>query len=165
MASEPLSLERPLWEVQVLHNFREPRDTVLLLRLHLAVADGASMVRLLQQALVDTQKLPLPKAGFGAEAANMSPLKAFFFGPVTFCRRYLFAHNDFNLLHGPHVHPSGEMAVAWSEPFSLSAAVRVKQVARCTLSELLVSVLAGNIRTYMQVGSGSGSVPALSAGD
>ncbi|XP_076444913.1 uncharacterized protein LOC143282913 isoform X2 [Babylonia areolata] len=151
MASEPLSLDRPLWELQVLHNFREPRDTVLLLRLHLAVADGASMVRLLQHALVDTQKLTLPKPGFGVEAANMSPLKAFFLGPVTFCRRYLFVKNDLNLLHGQHVRACGEMAVAWSEPFSLSAAVRVKQVARCTLSELLVSVVAGNIRTYMQV--------------
>ncbi|KAL8575353.1 hypothetical protein ACOMHN_048646 [Nucella lapillus] len=151
MASEPLSQDRPLWEMQVLHNFREPRDTVLLLRLHLAVADGASMVRLLQHALVDTQRLTLPKAGFGVEAANMSPLKAFFLGPVTFCRRYLFVKDDFNLLHGQHVRACGEMAVAWSEPFSLSAAVRVKQVARCTLSELLVSVVAGNIRTYMQV--------------
>ncbi|KAK7108432.1 hypothetical protein V1264_016174 [Littorina saxatilis] len=151
MASEPMPLNRPLWEVQVLHNFREPRDTVLLVRLHLAVADGASMVRLLQNALVDTQKLSSPKSGFGVEAANMSPLKAFFLGPVTFCRRYLCMKNDFNLLHGPHVRPSGEMAVAWSEPFSLSAAIRVKQVARCTLSELLVSVVAGNLRTYMQI--------------
>nr|KAG5708894.1 hypothetical protein BaRGS_009303 [Batillaria attramentaria] len=151
MASEPLSLDHPLWEIQVMHNFREPRDTVLLFRVHLAMADGASMVRILENAIVDSQQTSQPKAGFGVEAANMSPLKAFFLGPITFCRRYLFKKSDFNLLHGRHVHPCGEMAVAWSEPFSLSAAVRVKQVARCTLSELLISVVAGNMRTYMQV--------------
>jgi hypothetical protein len=75
MASEPLPVDRPLWEVQVLHNFREPQDTVLLVRLHLALADGASMVRLLHNALVDSQNAVLPKPGFGVEAANMSPLK------------------------------------------------------------------------------------------
>ena len=76
MASEPLPLDRPLWEIQVLHNFREPQDTVLLVRLHLALADGQSLIRLLQHALVDSQKVSTPKAGFGVEAANMSPLKA-----------------------------------------------------------------------------------------
>lgn len=135
----------------MLHNFREPRDTVLLFRMHLAMADGASMMQILENAVVDTQKPSQRKAGFGVEAVNMSPLKALFLGTVTFCQRYLFRKADFNLLHGQHVHPCGEMAVAWSEPFSLSAAVRVKQVARCTLSELLISIVAGNMRTYMQV--------------
>ena len=78
MASEPLSLNNPLWEIQVLHNFREPRDTVLLFRVHLAMADGTSMVRILENAIVDSQKASPPKACFGVEAANMSPIKAFF---------------------------------------------------------------------------------------
>ncbi|GFN80702.1 hypothetical protein PoB_000720800 [Plakobranchus ocellatus] len=151
MASEPLPLDAPLWEVQVLHNFREPRDTVLLFRMHLCMTDGVSMIHILENAFVDTQKTSPPKQTFSAEAVNISPFKVMFSGPTTFLSRYLFGREDFNLLHGRHVHASGEMVVAWSEPFSLSAALRVKQVARCTLTELLLSIVAGNVRSYMQV--------------
>ncbi|CAL1546181.1 unnamed protein product, partial [Lymnaea stagnalis] len=151
MATQPLSTDHPLWEIQVLHNFREPRDTVLLFRMHLCMTDGISIVHILENALVDTQKTSGRKSTFSSDAANTSPFKVLFSGPVTFLSRYLFGGQDFNLLHGHHVHPSGEMVVAWSEPFSLSAAMRVKQVARCSLSELLLSITAGNIRTYLQV--------------
>ncbi|XP_012943145.1 uncharacterized protein LOC101863055 [Aplysia californica] len=155
MAAEPMSLEHPLWEVQVLHNFREPRDTVLLFRMHMCLTDGVSIVHILENALVDSQKASSQKNSFSSEATNTSPFKVLFSGPLTFISRYLCAKQDHNVLHGRHTHPSGETAVAWSEPFSLSAAMRVKQVARCTLSELLLSVIAGNIRTYLQV-SGTG---------
>ncbi|GFR62222.1 hypothetical protein ElyMa_005450300 [Elysia marginata] len=151
MASEPLPLDAPLWEVQVLHNFREPRDTVLLFRMHQCMTDGVSMISILENAFVDTQKSRPPKQSFSAEAVNISPFRVLFSGPMTFFSRYLCGRKDFNLLHGRHVHESGELVVAWSEPFSLSAALRVKQVARCTLTELLLSIVAGNVRSYMQV--------------
>ncbi|XP_059150102.1 uncharacterized protein LOC131936974 [Physella acuta] len=151
MATQPLSLDHPLWEIQVLHNFREPRDTVLLFRMHLCMTDGVSIVHVLENALVDSQKTTHRKSTFSSEASNTSPFKVMFSGPVTFLSRYLFSGQDVNLIHGQHVHSSGEMVVAWSEPFSLSAAMRVKQVVRCTLSELLLSITAGNIRTYLQV--------------
>ncbi|RUS76936.1 hypothetical protein EGW08_015309, partial [Elysia chlorotica] len=151
MASEPLSMDAPLWEVQVLHNFREPRDTVLLFRMHQCMTDGVSMISILENAFVDTQKTRPPKQNFSTEAVNISPFRVLFSGPTTFLSRYLCGPRDFNLLHGRHVHESGELVVAWSEPFSLSAALRVKQVARCTLTELLLSIVAGNVRSYMQV--------------
>ena len=58
-----------------------------------------------------------PKQSFSAEAVNISPFRVLFSGPTTFLSRYLCGRKDFNLLHGRHVHASGEMVVAWSEPF------------------------------------------------
>ncbi|CAG5127576.1 unnamed protein product, partial [Candidula unifasciata] len=151
MAGEPVSPDHPLWEIQVLHNFREPRDTVLLFRMHLCMTDGESLIQILEDALVDSQKICHQKREFSRQASNVSALRILFGGPVTFLTKYFFRRPDYNLLHGAHICPSGEMVVAWSEPFSLSAAMRIKQVARCTLGELFLSITAGNMRTYLQM--------------
>ncbi|XP_041354715.1 uncharacterized protein LOC121372465 [Gigantopelta aegis] len=151
MASHPLPMEYPLWDIQIYQNFGPQRDTVLLFRMHPCMTDGISMIQILQQALVDSQDVVLRPFHRGIGPAFLGTFRAFFFGPLLFCYKYLCLKNDFNLLHGNHVHPSGEMAIAWSAPFSIRAATRIKQVARCTLNELFMAVTAGNIRTYMQL--------------
>ncbi|XP_046326225.2 uncharacterized protein LOC124110828 [Haliotis rufescens] len=156
MASKPLPEDHPLWEIQVYHNFGPQRDTALLFRMHPSMTDGVSMIRILQEALVDSQGVSPPSSPLGSGPAFLGTFRAFLFGPLTFCCKYLCMREDFNLLHGRHVHPSGDMIVAWSAPFSMRSATRIKQVSRCTMNELLMSVTAGNVRSYLQV-SGIGN--------
>ncbi|ESO98585.1 hypothetical protein LOTGIDRAFT_239021 [Lottia gigantea] len=152
MAGKGLPQDHPLWEIQVLLNYGESLDTVLLFRMHPCMTDGISLVRILEQALVDTHMITPHDLNFaGTMNTCLQSFKAFFLGPITFLQKYLCLKKDFNLIHGRHIHPSGKMVVAWSEPFSLSAATRIKQVARCTLNELFISVVAANLRQYMQI--------------
>ncbi|KAK6169506.1 hypothetical protein SNE40_020548 [Patella caerulea] len=151
MACKGLPMEHPLWEIQVLVNYGQQKDTVLLFRMHPCMTDGVSLVRILEQALVDTHTIQPADLNFAGTSSCLQSFKAFFLGPVTFFRKYLCLKRDFNLIHGRHIHPSGKTVVAWSEPFSLSAATRIKQVARCTLNELFFSIAAANMRRYMQV--------------
>ena len=138
MASHPLPMEYPLWDIQIYQNFGPQRDTVLLFRMHPCMTDGVSMIRILQQALVDSQDVVPRPFHHGIGPAFLGTFRAFFFGPLLFCYKYLCLKNDFNLLHGNHVHPSGEMAIAWSAPFSIHAATRIKQVRISYISGFLL---------------------------
>ena len=55
--------------------------------------------------------------------------------------------SDRNLLHGPAL--SGSKAVSWSRPLSMSAVLRVKDVTRSTLNDLLMAVLTSALRRYL----------------
>lgn len=150
MASKPISLDHPLWEIHVLLNFGETKETVLLFRIHPCVTDGISLIRILIKSIVDHHSLCNLKPRCGSNSMCWDALRSVLCGPLVFIQKWLFMRRDFNLLHGDHIHLSGKMAVAWSEAFSLPCAQRVKQVARSSLNDVLMSVAAGCLRTYLQ---------------
>ncbi|KAL3882497.1 hypothetical protein ACJMK2_028834 [Sinanodonta woodiana] len=149
MASKPLSYATPLWEVQILPNFGQHRDTILLFRMHPCMADGISMVKILYKSIADVDSVTTipPKL---AQRSSTDIFKSVFYGPLTFFCKVLCCTNDFNLLHGKYLHQSGKRVLTWSEPVSMSAAIRIKQVTRSTLNEVLVSVASGCIRNYLK---------------
>lgn len=55
--------------------------------------------------------------------------------------------HDRNLLHGPQL--SGSRAVSWARPLSMSAVMRVKDVTRSTLNDLLMTVVTSALRHYL----------------
>jgi len=66
---------------------------------------------------------------------------------VLYLLKKLFTLPDRNLLHGPAL--SGSKAVSWSRPLSMSAVLRVKDVTRSTLNDLLLSVVTSSLRRYL----------------
>ena len=58
-----------------------------------------------------------------------------------------FAMNDRNLLHGPQL--TGTKTVSWARPLSMSAVLRVKDVTRSTLNDLLLAVVTSCLRRYL----------------
>lgn len=148
LASRPFNFSRPLWEIQILTDFGDVRDTVVLFRMHPCLIDGISMVKILYKSLADVDSVTTVPPSLGKE--NFCEyIKSVFDIPVTFCRRMLAKKTDFNLLHGQHIHLSGKKVITWSEPYSLSSAMKIKQVTRSTLNEVFMSVAAGSIRNYL----------------
>lgn len=150
MASKELNMNHPLWEVQIIHNFGPSRETLILFRIHPCLADGTSLVHVFLKAFVDNQPNFNPARKFAKGRVCLNYLCGFLLGPLIFLRKWLCTNSDFNLLHGNHVHLSGRKIVAWSQPFNLSVATRVKQIARCTLNDLFMSLVAGGLRSYLQ---------------
>ena len=150
MGSRPMSFNTALWEVQILTNFGEQQDTVLLMRMHPCLTDGVSLVKVLYKSIADVDSVTTVPPKF-AQVSCIDSVKSVLYGPFLFFKNFLCSRSDFNLLHGKHIHLSGKKLITWSEPFSLSAAIRIKQVTRSTLSEVLMSVAAGSIRSYLQL--------------
>lgn len=148
LASKPILFTRPLWEVQVLTDFGDVRDTVILFRMHPCLTDGVSMVKILYKSLADVDSVTTISPCLGKESC-LDSLKSIVDGPIKFVTKLLTRKNDFNLLHGQHIHLSGKKVITWSEPFSLSSAMKIKQVTRSTLNEVFMSVAAGSIRNYL----------------
>lgn len=148
LASRPLLFSRPLWEVQVLTDFGDVRDTVVLFRMHPCLTDGISMVKILYKSLADVDSVTTVPPVLGKESC-FDYIRSVIDGPIKFVSRLLSRRNDFNLLHGEHIHLSGKKVITWSEPFSLSSALKIKQVTRSTLNEVFMSVAAGSIRNYL----------------
>ncbi|GAB1607014.1 uncharacterized protein LOC115226948 [Argonauta hians] len=150
MASKELNMNHPLWEVQIIHNFGPSRDTLILFRIHPCMSDSSSLVRVFLKAFVDNQPNLSPARPLPRGRMCMNLIGSIFMGPLVFLRKWLCAKSDLNLLHGNHVHLSGRKIVAWSQPFNLAVATRVKQIARCTLNDLFMSLVAGGLRCYLQ---------------
>lgn len=148
LASRPLVFERPLWEVQVLTDFGDVRDTVILFRMHPCLADGVSMVKILYKSIADVDSVTTIPPALGKPGC-LDSFRSVIDGPVNFVSKFLRQRSDFNLLHGQHIHLSGKKVVTWSEPFSLAYATKIKQVSKSTLNEVFMSVAAGSIRNYL----------------
>ncbi|XP_033739702.1 LOW QUALITY PROTEIN: uncharacterized protein LOC117327001 [Pecten maximus] len=149
-SSKPLSMHHPLWEIQVLTDFSDQRDTIVLLRIHPCIADGISLVQLLYKAIVDMESITIAMPKFSSRRRFCNAVQAFFSGPLVFFKQYVFKQQDFNMLHGQHIHTTGKQVVAWSEPYSLEQATRISQVTRSTLNDIFLSVTAGCLRNYLQ---------------
>jgi len=66
---------------------------------------------------------------------------------VLYVLKKLFTMHDRNLLHGPAL--SGAKTVSWSRPLSMTSVLRVKDVTRSTLNDLLMTVVTSCLRRYL----------------
>ena len=148
MAARPLPRDRPLWEIHLLQGFGEGATTMMLFRVSPCVTDGISLVRILCKALADGHEPLCLKPRFGGSAFFFNIMRAVFVGPLVFLQRWIFTRSDQNTLHGPPL--SGSKVVAWSEPYNLAKAVRIKQVTRSTFNDIILAVVTGCLRLVLQ---------------
>ena len=154
MAVQELSHGKPLWEMHILTDFGEHKDMLILFRMHPCLSDGISVLKVLIQSITDNPSVHHTKPRFGHTSYAFNFLRSMLVGPSLFLNKWIFTKADYNLLHGPSL--SGEKVVAWSKPFSLERATQIKQVTRCKLNDVLLSVTAGSMRKYLQT-SGIGN--------
>ena len=148
MAVQELSHEKPLWEMHVLTDYGDHKDMLILFRMHPCLSDGISMLKVLIRAITDNPSVYRLKPRFGHVSFPFNLLRSILIGPSLFLSKWIFTRADDNLLHGPSL--CGEKVVAWSKPFSLERAMQIKQVTRCKLNDVLLSVTAGTMRSYLQ---------------
>lgn len=150
-SSKPLPTNSPLWEIQVVKNYGDHKDTVLLVRVHPILSDGISLIHCVLASLTDLDSISYSVPKYSTRGNCSRTVKSFFCGPFIFLKEYFFAKSDFNLLHGRHTIRSSKRVVSWSEPYLLENARRICQVTRSSLNEVLVSVAAGSLRSYLQL--------------
>lgn len=150
-STKPLPLNSPLWEIQVVKNFGDHKDTILLIRVHPILSDGLSLAHNVLASLTDLDAISCSVPNYSTRGKVYRFVKSFFCGSLIFLKEYFFAKADFNLLHGRHTIRSSKRVVSWSEPFPLENARRICHVTRSSLNEVLVSVAAGALRSYLQL--------------
>jgi hypothetical protein len=149
LAGVSLSFEMPLWELHVLSNFGPEKDTVLIFRMHACMTDGVSMIHILMKSLADDSSPSCStKPNFASRILFFNIVRAIIVGPVVFIHKWIFTRRDYNLFHGPSL--SNQKRVVWSEPFSMEALTRVKQVTRSSMNDVIMAVTTGCIRHYQQ---------------
>ncbi|XP_077866676.1 uncharacterized protein LOC144355139 [Saccoglossus kowalevskii] len=147
-AAKEIELDKPPWEIHVATNVGPDKDTMILFRMHPALTDGISLVRIFCKSVSDLHSTDILKPRFGGGAIIFNGLRAAVAGPLIFLGKLIFLRKDRNILHGPPL--SGKKVVAWSEPYSFPAAIRIKQVTRSTMNDVLVAAISGSLRIYMQ---------------
>lgn len=128
----------PQWEVLLVA--RDDGRYNVLMRIHHAIGDGVSLVRLCVEALVDTPLPPPP-----ARAKPQSPFvrAAFLMWSVLmlpFGIMSLTANFDRNCLHGAPL--SGRKVMTWSKGLPLSLIRQVKDAASTTVNDVLMTCLS-----------------------
>ncbi|KAG0710559.1 putative diacylglycerol O-acyltransferase [Chionoecetes opilio] len=136
--------EIPPWEVLLVA--RDDGRYNVLLRIHHAIADGVTLVRLCVEALVDTP-LPPPPVGpppptpFVRFAFIMWSMLMLPFGIIK-----LMTNTDKNCLHGPPL--SGNKVMTWSKGMPLSVLRQVKNNASTTINDVLMSCLSAALAKH-----------------
>ncbi|XP_076350395.1 putative diacylglycerol O-acyltransferase tgs1 isoform X2 [Tachypleus tridentatus] len=149
LMGQPMSQDRPLWEIRVVPNFGKARDTVFLFRVHLAVSDGISFVKILGNCLADSRHNLRLKPRYGGTTFPFNIFRALMVGPLTFLTWLLYFRRDCNLLqHSQRL--SGERVVSWSRNIRFSKIQRIKQITRSSINDVLLSAVTGSLRAYFQ---------------
>lgn len=152
-AGKWLDREHPLWAIQVVQGLEKDR-TVVLVRIHHSIGDGAALLGLLL-ALVDEAPVtggrsrrpaPAPSGGGGLgrllQTATL-PLAL----PGILLRRVTWAR-DRSAIHGPVL--SGAKRVAWTRPLDLAVVKRVKRRVGATVNDLLMASVSGAFCQYLE---------------
>ena len=154
MSSKPLPSNRAPWQMILIPaNSEKPGDYAILFRVHHAIADGISMVKILLTYVVDS--IPdinsiSQKRRFGTSDKLMRALKAIFEGPLLLIDRFIYPADN-HTLHGPAL--SGDKCLAWSEPIDLGLIKQMKNRTGTTVNDVLVSCLSAAFGNYFQENS------------
>ncbi len=155
-----LNFAHPLWHVHHIEQYQS--GSALIIRIHHAVADGMSLVRLLL-SLTDAERdgntlsNDKPTAGAGSQhhesmwdalthPSHLATLAKNGASAVAELARVTLGHNDpASVLKGK---VCGVKKVAWAEPFALADVKRIGKKLDATVNDVLVAAVAGALRQY-----------------
>lgn len=148
LASKEISLSHPLWEVHVAFECGDQLDTAIILRVHQTISDGVGLCRNFCRYVMDQHVLDCVKTRSGNGAVFFNGIRALLVGPIYVLSNLLFASQDLNYFSRKPL--TGRKKVVWSDPIHMAQLVRIKSVSRSTLNDVLMSVIAGCFRNYLQ---------------
>lgn len=175
LMGQPLDYERPLWEVHIISNYQE--GTALLWRLHHAVADGISLVKVIFSLTAFTAResmaLPAPPEEKAAKTLSGDLMHLLRAGQMAFDEaRQLMGHPETlsdslhhywetvkemgELITGTTVPKSiykGKLGAAkkaaWSAPLPLESIRRISKHYHTTVNDVLVAMVGGAVRKHL----------------
>jgi len=176
LVSEPLSHDRPLWDLYLVENFET--GSALVFRMHHAIADGIALARLLMSLTDDPEADPVAIAApqgvhpglieSGIEAGLIAGIDVLVhpsrLGPLVAPRRLLdLAHTavaDATALAKLALMPAdhqtslrGKAGVAkqvvWSDPIQLSRIRDAGHDAGATVNDVILAAVAGALRIHL----------------
>lgn len=158
LMSNPLAPNKPLWEVRMVRNYGYARDTVLIVRVHHALSDGVTLVKILSNFLADHPQMLRLKPRIGGTTFPLNVFRAAVVAPLTLLT-WLCARRDYNPVS--HRQPlSGKRTVGWSSSGIRFATVdRIRQVTHCSVNDVLMAAARGAIRDYFKQHCGLHSPP------
>lgn len=160
LASTPLDRSRPLWTAHLLTGHAD--GPVLAVRLHHAIGDGVSLVRLLLaltdhgEAAPQTVGVAAPPRPRGLVARGNTAVGH----AAALARMTLLAPDPMTVLRG-ELGP--RKRVAWTRRFGLDALRAAARACDAKLNDLLVAVTAGALRRYLTDRQGLPSLAELRA--
>ncbi|GAB6022741.1 hypothetical protein CHUAL_006837 [Chamberlinius hualienensis] len=152
LINRPFKLtDRSPWEVQFVAKYGNVDDVVLIVRTHHCFSDAISLIKILTRGLSDNNSAVLNcyKPRCGGTTFPLNICRALIIGPLTFMSWLFCSNRDYNLLnHGQKLY--GAKMVAWSGDISLPKVIRIKQVSRSTLNDVILAALSGSLRNVFQ---------------
>ncbi|MFI4940675.1 MAG: WS/DGAT domain-containing protein [Burkholderiales bacterium] len=149
-AKRPLPLDKPLWHIDIVHNYEH--GSVLIFRLHHCIADGIAVMDLLVN-LTD----PEPGSAPLAEKEKEKPGSRLTLGKIVKFGISLI-HESAILLFMPNDsrtrfkgQPDIDKQASWGEPVPLSTVKALGRVYGATINDVMLSVAAGALRKYLQM--------------
>ncbi|XP_055938698.1 uncharacterized protein LOC129968629 isoform X1 [Argiope bruennichi] len=157
LMSHPLAPNKPLWEVRMIKNYGYARDTILIVRVHHALGDGITFVKILSNFLADHPQMLRLKPRIGGTTFPLNVFRAAVVAPLTLLT-WLCARRDYNPIS--HRQPlSGKRSVGWSSGIRFAAVDRIRQVTHCSVNDILMAAARGAIRDYFRQHCGVHSPP------
>lgn len=144
-ASRPLPADRPLWQLQVVPDYRDGKSAVIV-RIHHVMGDGVSLVPILF-SLMDPEKggeKTLPVAGKKATAWHVTA--AVLAGPFLLAQKFSW-RRDRSVVHGPAL--SGTKRVAWTDPIEVDLIKKVKNTLGATVNDVLMACVSSAFERYV----------------
>jgi WS/DGAT/MGAT family acyltransferase len=163
LMSTPLDMTRPLWDVHMIEN--HGHGSVLLTRIHHAIADGTALVRLLLGLTATTAAAslraprtagaPAPNGAHHHLLAHLDPRRAV--GDIvqvsaqafTLARLTALWPDASTSLRGGLVRAK---RVAWTKPFALEDLRPLREEGGYTVNDVLVTAVTGALRSHLRNG-------------
>ncbi|KAI2796422.1 hypothetical protein BLOT_015366 [Blomia tropicalis] len=164
--SQPLPMDRPLWQIRYCPVHYARNQVILIIRVHQALSQSG-LVSILTHYLSDsaptttsTSMITNTKPRFGGVTLSINIFRAIIVGPLTFFLWILWA---FTRRRNNYLTKSKDSCSVHWMTIDLPRVYRIKQVTRSTLNDVLLSTIAGSIRAYLTTKTTITNPPDLTA--
>ena len=147
ICSQPLSSASPLWEFVLIPTPDLNDSHLFLFRIHHSYADGIALTRVFVNNLFDVPVRDYEPVRFSSKQRFLMWCKAAVLGPLTVLTKCL-SRPDYSEIHGRDL--NGKKLVAWSKKLPLATVKQIKNKTKTTVNDVMVSCLAGALRTYLK---------------
>ena len=146
LSNEPLPEGRSPWYFCCIPTNFGDKDLAILFRIKHSIADGVSLVKLVNYTLSDKQ-VPQKWLKRSSNGKSFLLAKALLLAPL-YSLKLILALADRSILHGTNL--SGVKKVAWHEAFELKLIKDIKTATGTTVNDVLMSCLSLALRRYFQ---------------
>lgn len=150
-ASEPLPWDRPLWQFQIVPDYRDGKSAVYC-RIHHVMADGMALVPLLF-SLMDPDPDIGPPASLVAKSSGVGKVvAAALAGPFLLAQKFLW-RADRSAVHGSSL--AGRKRVGWTDSIPVDVIKAVKNALGATVNDVLMACVSAAFDRYVTKRTGA----------